>query len=114
MINKENRQVVFLKLLLGFQFILYFLITSFIFAIIFVYPLINDYLINGYTSITDKYNDKIFSNNFEEAINIVLDDWKNYLNPLSNYFIRFFLAASFFSLFYEKTKKCLIEFKKIK
>ena len=114
MINKKNRQIIFLKYLLGFRLILYFLITSCIFATIFIYPVINDYLINEYSSITGKYDNKIFSSNFKEAINIVMGDWKNYLNPLSNYFIRFFLAAVFFSLFYEKTKKCLIEYKKIK
>ena len=35
-------------------------------------------------------------------------------NPLSNFFIRFFLAAAIFSVFFEKTKKCFIDFKKIK
>ena len=114
MINKNYKKKFFLKYLLGFQFLIYFFITCCIFTVIFIYPLINDYLINGYSSITEKYENKIFSSNFKGALNIVLADWKNHLNPLSNFFIRFFLAAAIFNIFYEQTKKSFMEFKKMK
>ena len=114
MVDKVNREKFFLKYLLGFQFLTYLFISCCIFGVIFIYPLITDYLANGYSSITEKYDNKIFSSNFKDALNIVLTDWKKHLNPLSNFFIRFFLAAALFSIFYEKTKKSLIEFKKMK
>jgi hypothetical protein len=114
MTNKNSREKIFFKYLLGFQFLSYFFISSSIFVIIFIYPLINDYLSNGYSSITEKYQNKTFSLNFVDALNVVFADWKTYLNPLSNFFIRFFLAAAIFSVFFEKTKKCFIDFKKIK
>tara|TARA_B110000305_G_C18862828_1_gene369521 strand:+ start:164 stop:508 length:345 start_codon:yes stop_codon:yes gene_type:complete len=114
MTNKNARETLFLKYLLGFQFLSYFFISSCIFLVIFIYPLINDFLSNGFSSITDKYVDKVFSNNYMGALNVVFADWKTYLNPLSNFFIRFFLAAAIFSIFFEKTKKCFIDFKKIK
>jgi hypothetical protein len=112
--DKNTREKFFLKYLLGFQFLTYFFISGCIFLIIFIYPLINDYLNNGYSSITEKYQNKTFSLNFVDSLNVVFADWKTYLNPLSNFFIRFFLAAAIFSFFFEKTKKCFIDFKKIK
>ena len=114
MTNRISRERIFLKYLLGFQFLSYFLISSSIFLVIFIYPLINDYLSNGYSSITEKYQNKIFSINFVDALKVVFTDWKTYLNPLSNFFIRFFLAAAIFSVFFEKTKKSFNDFRKIK
>jgi hypothetical protein len=114
MINKNNKEKVFLKYLLGFQFLIYLFITCCIFILVFIWPLINDYMINGYSSITEKYDNKIFASNFKDALNVVLMDWKNYLNPLSNFFIRFFIAAAILSTFLEKTKKCFNDFRNIK
>ena len=93
---------------------MYFFISCCIFILIFIHPLINDYMINGYSSITEKYDNKIFASNLKDALNVVLIDWKNYLNPLSNFFIRFYIAAAIFSIFFEKTKKCFKDFSKVK
>ena len=111
---KKSREQKFLKYLLTFQFLIYLLISVALFYFFFVYPLINDFLVNGYTTITEKYNSKIFSNNFFDAVNIVFNDWKIYLNPFSNFFIRFFFAAAIFGAFYEQTIKSYNELKKIK
>ena len=111
---KESREQKFLKYLLTFRFLIYLLLSVALFYFFFVYPLINDFLVNGYTTITEKYNSKIFSNNFFDAVNIVFSDWKIHLNPFSNFFIRFFFAAAIFGAFYEQTVKSYNELKKIK
>lgn len=107
----NSNEKLYLKYLYVFQFYIYLFVTIVVFFIFFIYPIFLEIINNRYTlynNISDNYSDTI-----NDALVKIQNNWLKLINPFSNVFIRFFLAASIFYALLEKTQKSYKELKKI-
>ena len=106
----ENRKKIE-KTMLRFQFSVYFLSCVLLFILLYVGPVIIDYNINGYSSLLDQKDLSKFARTPLEAINLLSRNWLEYMNPFSNYLVRFFIFTAIFGAIFEVTR---YSYKKLK
>jgi len=99
----ENRKKIE-KMMLRFQFSIYFLSCVLLFILLYVGPIIIDYNINGYSSLLDQKDLSKFAHTPLEALNLLSKNWLEYINPLSNYLVRFFIFTAIFGALFEVTR----------
>ena len=93
------------KSVLKFQFIIYFLSCLILFVLLYVAPVIFDFKINGYNSLlNENYLLESFVQTPSEALNKLKENWTKYINPFSNYLVRFFIFTAIFGAIFEITK----------
>ena len=100
----ENRKKID-NSILRFQFIIYFLCCCLLFILLYVAPVIIDYNINGFESLLNQnYLLEAFVQTPSEALIKLKTNWINYINPFSNYLVRFFILTAVFGAVFEITK----------
>ena len=95
----------FEKSILKFQFIVYSLSCCLLFILLYIVPIIIDFKINGYTSLLDQKDSlRSFAETPSEAFDYLLKNWLDYINPFSNYLVRFFIFTAIFGGVFELTR----------
>ena len=76
-----------------------------LFILLYIVPIIIDFKINGYTSLLDQKDAlRSFAETPSEAIDYLLKNWLVYINPFSNYLVRFFIFTAIFGGIFELTR----------
>ena len=99
------------KSMLRFQYSIYFLSCVLLFILLYVGPVIIDYNINGYSSLLAQKDLSKFAQTPFEALSLLTENWFEYINPFSNYLVRFFIFTAVFGALFEVTKH---SYKKLK
>ena len=77
--NKGNSK----KLIFKIQFLIYSSACCLLFILLYIAPMIIDYKLNGYASLSDKYFLQTYASTPSEAFSILSNNWLKFINPFS-------------------------------